>query len=58
MTYPLAFWHFTFDALKSVRLCLSDWRRERGGVKSKLIEYERGNTQTALGLRLSTRSEV
>ena len=43
-----------------MRLCLSECPRERGGVLSlyRLIEYGRGNTQTTLGLGLSTKPEV
>ena len=39
--YPLSFWYFTLEALKGVRLGLSEWRSERGGVQSRLSEHER-----------------
>ena len=37
--YPLSFWYFTLEALKGVRLGLSEWRRERAGVQSRLSEH-------------------
>ena len=37
--YPLSFSYFTLEAMKGVRLGLSEWRRERAGVQSKLCEH-------------------
>ena len=53
--YPLSFWYFTLEALKGVRLGLSEWRRERAGVQSSVSIIS--DTQTTSGLRLPTRDD-